>query len=502
MNNHTSIRNPNHRGDTPEGQADNRSSNSDDDTTEPPSNSGDRPNSLSNTQRPLSDQADNRSSNSDDDTTEPPSNSGDRPNSLSNAQRPLSDQADNRSSNSGDDTTEQSEFRARVTDWHEAHATPRTRDDLWSVPLYVDASRAKSYFESGRAWQRTLFDHGWAGLTWPRAYGGGGGEPWQARIFAEVSADYEEWPGFIGATIAMLGPTLLRHGTEQQKQRFLPGLLSGDLAFCQLFSEPGAGSDLAGLGMRATRDGDDFVVSGQKVWNSQAQFCDWGFLLVRSNPDAPKHRGITFVLVDMSTPGIEARPLVQMNGSAHFNEVFFDDVRIPTDNIVGEIDGGWAVARTVLLNESAFIGDRRSSSVMGPLAELARRQGTTGDPLVRQQLADIWARERMQSWMGGAIGDAVRRGVSPPVDPGLMKLFAAETKRRSGELAAALGGLSVVAAWDDTARWARHELMGRFAVSIGGGTNEVMRNNLGERALGLPREPGFDRDIAWRDIPR
>ena len=401
-----------------------------------------------------------------------------------------------------DDTAEQAEFRARVRDWHDRHATVRSYDDLWRVPLYVDEARAEESFQNGRTWQRTLFEHGWAGLTWPRAYGGGGGEPWQARIFSEVAAGYEEWPGFIGATIAMLGPTLLRHGSEQQKLRFVPGLLSGELAFCQLFSEPGAGSDLAGLGMRAERDGDEFVVNGQKVWNSQAQFCDWGFLLVRTDPDAPKHRGITFLLVEMGSLGIEARPLVQMNGSAHFNEVFFDDVRVPAANVVGEVDGGWAPARTVLLNESAFIGDRKGTSIMAPLSELARRHGHLGDPLVRQRLIDAWAREQMQRWMGETIQNAVRRGEPPPIDPGIMKLFAAESKRRSGELATTLGGLAVVADTGEPARWARHELMGRYAVSIGGGTNEVMRNNVAERALGLPREPGFDRDVPWRDIPR
>ncbi|MYA84701.1 MAG: acyl-CoA dehydrogenase [Acidimicrobiaceae bacterium] len=401
-----------------------------------------------------------------------------------------------------DDTAAQAEFRARVRDWHDRHATVRSYDDLWRVPLYVDEARAEESFQNGRTWQRTLFEHGWAGLTWPGDYGGGGGEPWQARIFSEVAAGYEEWPGFIGATIAMLGPTLLRHGSEQQKLRFVPGLLSGELAFCQLFSEPGAGSDLAGLAMRAERDGDEFVVNGQKVWNSQAQFCDWGFLLVRTDPDAPKHRGITFLLVEMDSPGIEARPLVQMNGSAHFNEVFFDDVRVPAVNVVGEVDGGWAPARTVLLNESAFIGDRKGTSVVAPLSELARRHGRLHHPLVRQRLVDAWARERMQRWMGETIQNAVRRGEPPPIDPGIMKLFAAESKRRSGDLATELGGLAVVADTGDPARWARHELMGRYAVSIGGGTNEVMRNNVAERVLGLPREPGFDRDVPWRDIPR
>ena len=400
------------------------------------------------------------------------------------------------------DTAEQAGFRARVRSWHDRHAAPRSGDDLWSVPLYVEPGRAEEYFNRGRAWQRKLFEHGWAGLTWPRDYGGGGGEPWQARIFSEVAAGYEEAPGFIGATIAMLGPTLLRHSTEDQKRRFLPALLSGELAFCQLFSEPGAGSDLASLATRAERDGDEFVVNGQKVWNSQAQFCDWGFLLVRTDPGAPKHRGITFLLVDMATAGIEARPLVQMNGAAHFNEVFLTDVRIPVANVVGEVDGGWAPARTVLLNESAFIGDRKGTSVMSPLLELARRHGRLDDPVVRQRLADAWARERMQQWLGETIQNAVRRGEPPPMDPALIKLFAAESKRRSGELASAVGALAVVADTGQAARWVRHELMGRYAVSIGGGTNEVMRNNLAERSLGLPREPRVDRDIPWRDIPR
>ncbi len=400
------------------------------------------------------------------------------------------------------ETAEQAGFRSRVRAWHDIHATVRSGDDLWSVPLYVEPGRAEEYFNAGRAWQRRLFEHGWAGLTWPREYGGGGGEPWQARIFSEVAAGYEEAPGFIGATIAMLGPTLLRHGTEDQKRRFLPGLLSGGLAFCQLFSEPGAGSDLAGLAARADRDGDEFVVNGQKVWNSQAQFCDWGFLLVRTDPGAPKHRGITFLLVDMATPGIETRPLVQMNGAAHFNEVFLTDVRIPVSNVVGEIGGGWGPARTVLLNESAFIGDRKGTTVMSPLLELARRHSRLDDPVVRQRLADAWARERMQQWLGETIQNAVRRGEPPPMDPALIKLFAAESKRRSGELATAVGALAVVADTGEAARWVRHELMGRYAVSIGGGTNEVMRNNLAERSLGLPREPRVDRDMPWRDIPR
>ena len=401
-----------------------------------------------------------------------------------------------------DDTPAQADFRRRVRDWHDRHATPRHRSRLFEVPMYMDEARAKESFEAGRTWQATLFEHGWAGLAWPSEYGGGGGEPWQTRIFAEVAAQYEESAGFLEASISMLGPTLLRHGTHEQKCRFVPGLLSAEMAFCQLFSEPGAGSDLASLGTRAVLDGNEFVVNGQKVWNSQAQFCDWGFMLVRSDPDAPKHRGITFLLLDMHSPGVQARPLVQMNGAAHFNEVFLSDVRVPVANVVGEINGGWGPARTVLMNESAFIGDRRGATVMPNLVELARRGGRLQDERLRQRLARIWSREQVQRWMGETIQQSVRRGEAPAIEPAVIKLFAAETRRLSGDLAAELGGMSMAAGGGDAAEWARFELTGRFLISIGGGTNEVMRNNIGERALGLPREPRPDHNVAWRDTAR
>ncbi|RMH70959.1 MAG: dehydrogenase [Actinomyces sp.] len=400
-----------------------------------------------------------------------------------------------------DDTPEQAVFRARVRAWFDENATPRADDDLWEVTGFVSPDRAGTEFEEGRRWQRRLHEAGWAGIAWPAEYGGGGGEPWMARIVNEVARDYRESSGFIASTIAMLGPTLLRHGTEEQKRHFLPRLLSAEYTFCQLFSEPGAGSDLAALATRAVRDGDEFVVDGQKVWNSAAQFCDWGFLLVRTNPDVPKHRGITFLLVDMSTPGIEVRPLVQMTGSAHFNEVFLSGVRIPVANVVGEIDGGWGPARTVLANESAFIG-RGTRPTSTRLVELARLHRRERDPLVRAGIVDLWTRERLQTLMGETIQNAVRAGKPPPIDGALIKLYAAESKRRAGDLAVGIMGAAATAGDTDPARWARAELYGRFSISIGGGTNEVQRNNLAERALGLPREPRVDKDIPWREVPR
>ncbi len=396
---------------------------------------------------------------------------------------------------------EHAAFRAEVTAWYDANATPKQPDNPWDVTVFTDDAEAAEHFRRGRAWQRRLYDAGLAGLAWPAEYGGGGRPSWAARIEREVSRGYEEWVGFIGATIAMLGPALLRHASTEQKLHYLPRLLSGELAFCQLFSEPNAGSDLASLATRAVRDGDEFVVNGQKVWNSSAQHCDWGFLLVRTDPDAPKHSGITFLLVDMATPGIEVRPLVQINRSSHFNEVFLQDVRVPVANVVGGIDEGWAVARTVLANESAFIGGARPPT-FDNLVRLAEIHGRSAEPAVRQALMRFYVRDRVSAWMGEQIQRSVRRGELPPIDPGLLKLAVTLNRVRSGNLAMALGGACAAAGDGEQTRWSQIELMGRFAISIGGGTNEVMRNNVAERTLGLPREPGYDKTTPWRDIPR
>ncbi|MCB0994953.1 MAG: acyl-CoA dehydrogenase family protein [Acidimicrobiales bacterium] len=400
-----------------------------------------------------------------------------------------------------EDTPEQAEYRAGCRSWLQAHATPRGATDRWAIQGYVEESQAQASFDRGRAWQGALYDAGYAGQAWPAEYGGGGGPGWMTRIFNEEAANFEENSGFIASTIAMLGPTLLRHASEEQKSEYLPDLLSGRKAFCQLFSEPGAGSDLAGLGARAVRDGDEFVVNGQKVWNSAAQFCDWGFLLVRTDPDVPKHQGITFLLVDMASPGIEVRPLVQSNGAAHFNEVFLTDVRIPVANVVGAIDGGWGPARTVLSNESAFIG-RGGVDTSSNLIELARRFGRDQDPLVRQGLADYHTRQLLQGLMGEVIQAAVRKGEAPPIDGSLIKLYAAASKVKAGNLAMMICGAAGAAGNDPAAAWSRGEVVNRYSISIGGGTNEVQRNNLSERVLGLPREPRVDKDVAWKDIPR
>jgi alkylation response protein AidB-like acyl-CoA dehydrogenase len=299
----------------------------------------------------------------------------------------------------------------------------------------------------------------------------------------------------------MLGPTLMAFGTEEQQRELVPRLLSGTDAWCQLFSEPGAGSDLASLGCRAVRDGDDFVVTGQKVWNSAAQWCDRGMLLARTNADAPKHHGITFLLVDMRSPGIEVRPLIQATGAAHFNEVFFEDVRVPAANVLGEIDGGWPVARTVMANESAMIGGS-GISTFANLRLLAQQFGRTDDLVVRQRLADFYAREKALGLLAERIMTAIRRRERPPIDPSILKLFIAVNRAISGDIAASIAGPAGLLEDDEVSRWVGAELVGRYGISIGGGTNEVQRNNLAERALGLPKEPSTDRGVAWSQTLR
>ncbi|MDG2027919.1 MAG: acyl-CoA dehydrogenase family protein [Acidimicrobiales bacterium] len=408
------------------------------------------------------------------------------------------------------ETAEQASYRAEVRAWYDTNATPKKPDHPWATNIHIDPNAAARHFENSKSWLGVLHAAGYSGIAWPAEYGGGGGESWMTRIEREIAGDYQEWTGFPGSTIAMLGPTLMRHGTEEQKKEFIPTLLSGERTFCQLFSEPGAGSDLASLGTKAVLDGSpddgEFVVNGQKVWNSSAQYTDWGFILVRTDPDAPKHKGITFLLVDMSTPGVEVRPLVQINRSAHFNEVFFNDVRIPAANVVGEINEGWGPARTVLSNESAFIAGTRISTA-DKLRALATERGVTGDPVIRQELVRYLASERISGWMGEQVQQAVRRGEMPPMDPGLIKLRASNNKRLAGDLAMTIMGAAATASEPggaDAAQtfWAQAESMGRYSISIGGGTDQVLKNNIGERSLGLPREPGYDKNQAWKDIPK
>jgi alkylation response protein AidB-like acyl-CoA dehydrogenase len=403
-----------------------------------------------------------------------------------------------------DETADEASFRAEVRVWLEAHAKLRVAGGP-SDHSYVPGERSPEadlrHVDACRDWQRTLHEGGWAGITWPRAAGGRGGAGWQQRIFNEEQAKFDVAVGAFAVGIGMAGPTIIAWGTEEQKQRFLPPMLRGDEIWCQLFSEPGAGSDLAGLRTRAVRDGDEWVVSGQKVWTSGAHYSDWGLLLARTDIDAPKHRGITAFLLDMRTPGIDVRPLRQITGAAHFNEVFLTDVRVPDAHRLGDTDNGWRVANTMLSNERALIGGGGGRVGFRDLLELARKCGTGADPLLRQELARSYTRLQVIKWLGWRARSRKDQGLGP--EASVLKLAASRRLELDGNLVLALQGAPAMLATDDAVNdgyWQQQFLM-QWSSRIGGGTEQVQRNVIGERVLGLPGEPRVDKDVPFRDLP-
>ncbi|HYV60156.1 MAG TPA: acyl-CoA dehydrogenase family protein [Acidimicrobiia bacterium] len=396
-------------------------------------------------------------------------------------------------------------LRARARAFLEAHARPRRRgdDDFARFRFLGDSSPEAdaAHVRACKEWQRAVFDGGWAGIAWPKEYGGQGGTPAEARAFAQEQARFDVETGAFAVGIGMVGPTLIAHGTEAQKQRYLPALLRGEEVWCQLFSEPGAGSDLAGLRTRAVRDGDEWVVNGQKVWSSGAHHSELGILLARTDLDAAKHHGITYFVLDMASPGIEVRPLRQINGVAHFNEVFLTDVRVPHENVVGEVNGGWAVAQTTLGAERALIGGGGAVS-FGDLARLARDQGGDGDPRLRQRLADAYIRFEVLKFLGRRAQAAQRGGRSAGAEASVLKLAMSQHVALNADLALALEGAAGMLLHGDAPYggfW-QQTFMNQWGVRIGGGTEQVQRNVIGERVLGLPPEPRPDKTAPFREL--
>jgi len=405
-----------------------------------------------------------------------------------------------------DDSPEETALRHEIRAFFATHASPRSGTDAdWSRGnLTTDPALADIYNRRCGEWQRTLYDNGWAGIAWPKVFGGRGGTPSESIIFNQELAAFDATSGFIGAAQQLVGPPIMRHGSPVQQERYLGPLLRGDEMWCQLFSEPGAGSDLAVLATKAVLDGNEWVVSGQKVWTSNAHHADFGILLARSDPDAPKHRGITFFIVDMHSPGIDIRPLVQATGLTHFSEVFLTDVRIPAANVVGEVHGGWTVARTVLASEAGMIGGAGQTSTFDAVVALARACGRTTEPAIRQRLADVYIRERLIKFLGYRMQTAIMHKRGAPPDPSVLKNLFTSTLAKRVELAVELEGAAGMLAGTDAPQdgfW-QQQCMAQFASRIGGGTNEVHRNMIGERALGLPAEPRADKDTPWRDLLR
>jgi alkylation response protein AidB-like acyl-CoA dehydrogenase len=395
-----------------------------------------------------------------------------------------------------DESPEDAAFRSEARAWLNAHAKPRSGLGDWSLD-----HEHPEYVQRCREWQHTLYEGGWGAITWPVEYGGRGESAWHQSIFNQEAAAFDVSVGAFAVGIGMCGPTLIAHGSEDQKHQHLGAMLRGEEVWCQLFSEPDAGSDLAGLKTRAERDGDVFVVNGQKVWTSGAQHSDWAILITRTNPDVPKHKGITYFLVDMRTPGIEVRPLRQITGYAHFNEVFLTDVHIPVSNVVGTVDGGWAVTHTTLANERTLIGGSGQGITIDQVLDLARSCGRTEDPLIRQGLAAYYTRVQLLRFMNLRIQTALSKGRMPGPEAATTKLFVSQHLSLTGDLLMAIEGADGMLSGDDApdhGMW-QTTFLNQWMSKLGGGTDNIQRNSLGERVLGLPREPRSDKDVPFKD---
>jgi alkylation response protein AidB-like acyl-CoA dehydrogenase len=402
-----------------------------------------------------------------------------------------------------DDTPEEAAFRAEARAWLDAHAIPRGHPDDFSLGMWTGAYDEDTYIARCQEWQATLYDGGWAGITWPKEYGGRGGRPIDQVIFGQEQARYGVSNGAFMISIGMAGPTILAHGTEDQKDRFLPPMLRGDELWCQLFSEPGAGSDLAGLATRAERDGDKWVVTGQKVWTSSPDRARWGMLLARTDTGVPKHRGIGYFLLDMGTPGIDVRPLRQMTGEAHFSEVFLDGVRVPAANLLGGPGDGWGIAQTTLTSERSSIAGGTGATPEALIAFVARL-GAASDPRVRQRLVDAHIRYELLRFLRYRSQTALSQGRRPGAEASVMKLAYARYMQALSTAAidaqgahGLLGGADVA----DDGMWLRRFLHSP-SLRIAGGSDQVQANIMGERALGLPAEPRTDKDVPFRDLGR
>jgi acyl-CoA dehydrogenase len=390
-----------------------------------------------------------------------------------------------------DDTPDEAAFRATAREWLSANAIPKGSPEDFSAGHFAGDMSPDEYVKRCRWWQGQLFEGGWAGISWPKAFGGRGGKSIEEAIFGEEQGKWGVSVGVFAVAFGMVAPTLMQHAREDQQARFLAPMLRGEELWCQLFSEPDAGSDLASLQTRAVRDGEEFVVNGQKVWTSNAQHSEWGILIARTDPDAPRHRGITYFVVDMGTPGIEIRPLRQMNGEAHFNEVFLSDVRVPAANVVGEVDDGWKVAVTTLSNERVAIAGGSGLSDPERLLQLARTLGVTSDPLFRQRFAQIWSRSEVIRFLRLRSRTALSQGRRPGPEASVMKLAYARYVKQLGDLAVGMQGAHGQLDHPDARVGGMFQQKWINAVqsSIGGGTDEIQRNIVGERVLGLPREP-------------
>ena len=401
------------------------------------------------------------------------------------------------------DTSEEATFRKEVDKWLSDNAELKEgpNDSLSSLTEEEALLRAKE-------WAAKLYDDGWACLHWPKEYGGRGSTPIERVIWGQEVSKYKVPGGFFEIGQGMAGPVLKMYATEEQKKRFLPPLAKGEEVWCQLFSEPGAGSDLAGLKTKSVLEGDTWTINGQKIWTSGAHYSDFGILVTRSDPDAHKHKGLTYFFLDMKSPGVEVRPIKQISGGANFNEVYFTDVKIPDDQRLGAVGDGWKVALTTLMNERLAVGDA-SGPDFEEIFNLACKQDLNGDLAikngsVRDKLADWYCQYSGLKYTKYRNISALSRGETPGPEASITKVVSGNKLQEIANFGMDLmdsAGVIRDETTDNEQSMYQYGFFGAAGIRIAGGTDEILKNIISEQVLGLPQDMRADKGIPFNKIP-
>ncbi len=401
------------------------------------------------------------------------------------------------------DTPQEAEFRAKCRAWLEANAELKTKKTNSAKNMNLGN---KSLLEAAAEWQKKKYDAGWAMIHWPKEFGGIGATPIERIIWAQEESKFNVPKGIYEIGLGMAGPVMMEYATDEQKERYLPPMAEGKEIWCQLFSEPSAGSDVAGLRSKAVQDGENWIVNGQKVWTSGAHFSDFGILVVRHDPGLEKHKGLTFFFVDMKSPGIEVKPIKQLTGGSSFNEVYFNDVVIPDSQRLGEIGDGWKVAITTLMNERLAVGDADGVDA-NEAFELAKKHDKDGEQLIDNNAV----RESIADWYCEASGlkntklrtmSALSRGDTPGPEASITKIVSANKLQAIGNFGMDSSDMSGML-MDEKSDFIKFQMawMGAAGLRIAGGTDEILKNIIAERVLGLPQEARADKGLAFKDIP-
>ena len=405
------------------------------------------------------------------------------------------------------DTSEEAAFRAEVRRFLDANARRKGATETTHRGRYIpDANMAESLARA-KAWQAQKADAGFAAITWPKQWGGRGGSPIEQVIYNQEEANYAVPRGVFEIGLGMCIPTMMTYGAPAQLERYVRPALRGEEIWCQLFSEPSGGSDLAALRTRAVRDGDDWIVNGQKIWTSGAHFADFGIIVTRTDPDVPKHQGLTFFFLDMKSPGIEVRRIKQISGTSNFNEVFFTDVRVPDNQRLGKVGDGWKVSLTTLMNERLAVGDAPGPD-FDDIFALARTLELDDGPAIRNPAV----REKLAEWYVKTVGlkytkfrtmTALSRGQTPGPEASITKLVSASKLQDIASYGIDLMGMAggvMDAEVAPVEAWFQEALLYAPGMRIAGGSDEILRNIIAERVLGMPGDIRVDKDVPFREL--